>query len=198
MKGHPPFPGSEKEYLRAQIAQITAECSVSPQGFFKQASEDEFAMVPNEEMEPITSLDELKSSEAWRHHHLDINADGRCVSFPTEDGDGNVVEPENPEMLKTVDEKSWTISAPMPNKVCLRSRAWQGGNAVGFGRHFAWIYVGYGQRTSGASGETSMMYTPAPPSKPQGEFDDSEINEASDVLKDPTPPEEDGGEDDTA
>lgn len=193
VKGHPPFPGTEREYLRAQIAQITAECSLSPQGFFKQ-SEDEFLMIPNDEMEPIESVDELKSTDAWRIHHLDINAEGRCISFPTVDEEGNVIEPENPEMLKTPDENAWTVSAPMPNKVCLRSRTWQGGNAVGFGRHFAWIYVGYGQKTSDESGETSMMYTPAPPAPPQVEFDDAEVGEAEDVLKDPTPPEEDEGD----
>jgi len=190
VKGHPPFPGSELEYLRAQIAQITAACSLSPSGFFKQ-SEDEFLMVPNEEMEPIESVDELKDIGSWRSHHLEINAEGRCVAFPVTDEEGTVQEVEPPEMLKTPEENHWTLSAPMTNKVCVRSRVWPGGNAVGFGRHFAWIYVGYGQRSEEQNGDLKMMYTPAPPAPPQPEFNDMDIKEQEDVLKDPTPPEDD-------
>jgi len=188
VKGHPPFPGTEKEYLRAQIAQITAECSVSPDGFFKQ-SEDEFLMVPNEEMEPSESVEELKSTDAWRHHHLDIDASGRCVPFPEEDEDGATKDVDEPEMLKSLDEDSWAVRAPVRSKVCLRSRKWEGAHAVAFGNNFAWIYVGYGQRTD----DSSISYTPVPPSMPQDEFDASDIKEADDVLADPNP-EEDSAE----
>ena len=34
VKGHPPFPGTEKAYLRAQIARINADCELAPAGIF--------------------------------------------------------------------------------------------------------------------------------------------------------------------
>ena len=37
----PPFPGSEKNYLRAQIARISAATHVSPIGVFKFDEEEE-------------------------------------------------------------------------------------------------------------------------------------------------------------
>lgn len=32
--GHPPFPGKEREFLRAQIARITSATLISPEGLF--------------------------------------------------------------------------------------------------------------------------------------------------------------------
>eukprot|EP00939_MAST-03C_sp_MAST-3C-sp1_P000805 g805.t1 len=186
VKGHPPFPGTERQFLRAQIAQITADCSISPSGFFKQ-SEDEYLMVSNDEMEPLESLDSLKAADTWCHHHLQIGAQGRCVAFPEEDEDGATKEVEEPEMLRSIEEDSWAISAPVRSKVCLRSQTWEGAHAVAFGNSHAWIYLGYGQRTD----SSGLAYSPIPPSAPQSEFDVSEIKEAGDVLVDPTPPEDD-------
>lgn len=37
----PPFEGTEKEFLRAQIARIAAATSISPQGFFTYGSGEE-------------------------------------------------------------------------------------------------------------------------------------------------------------
>lgn len=37
----PPFPGTEKNYLRAQIARISAATLISPIGFFTFGGEDE-------------------------------------------------------------------------------------------------------------------------------------------------------------
>ena len=34
IRGYPPFPGEEKDYLRAQIARITATTHISPTGFY--------------------------------------------------------------------------------------------------------------------------------------------------------------------
>jgi radial spoke head protein 4/6 len=177
VKGHPPFPGTEKEFLRAQIAQITASCSVSPKGFFVEG--DDFTMIPNEEMEPSESAEELCNAESWSHHHLAIDENGRCMPFQSEDDEEESKE-DSPEMLRSLDESEWKTSAPASNKVCLRSNVWRGAHAVGFGRHFAWIYVGYGF-------DDSKPYTPLPPATPQVEFDlgESGAKECEDVLEDP-------------
>ena len=187
VKGHPPFPGKEREFLRAQIAQITASCSVSPKGFFVEG--DDFTMIPNEEMEPCESAEELRSAESWSHHHLAIDENGRCVPFAGEDDEEEAKE-ETPEMLRGLSESEWFTSAPASNKVCLRSNVWRGAHAVGFGRHFAWIYVGYGF-------DDSKPYTPLPPATPQVEFDFGEegvAKECDDVLEDPDAGKEDGEE----
>ena len=83
--------------------------------------------------------------------------------------------------------RTWFTSAPASNKVCLRSNVWRGAHAVGFGRHFAWIYVGYGF-------DDSKPYTPLPPATPQAEFDFGEegvAKECDDVLEDPDAGKED-------
>lgn len=37
----PPFPGNESNYLRAQIARITATTQISPNGYFQQPEDEE-------------------------------------------------------------------------------------------------------------------------------------------------------------
>lgn len=46
VRGYPSFPGLEKDYLRAQIARITATTHISPTGFYILA---DFAEVEEEE-----------------------------------------------------------------------------------------------------------------------------------------------------
>lgn len=45
MPGYPPFPGTEINLLRAQIARITAGVCVSPAGFFEVDEEAEPATI---------------------------------------------------------------------------------------------------------------------------------------------------------
>ena len=52
----------------------------------------------------------------------------------------------------------------------LRSLSWQGATVVGFGKHFTWLYVGYGHK------EIVGSFAPTPPGKPYVEFDDSETD----------------------
>lgn len=40
IKSYPPFPGNESNYLRAQIARITAATVISPKGFYVAEEED--------------------------------------------------------------------------------------------------------------------------------------------------------------
>lgn len=47
----PPFPGTEKNYLRAQIARISATTHVSPIGFFTLGGEGEDEEIEEEREE---------------------------------------------------------------------------------------------------------------------------------------------------
>ncbi|XP_043255228.1 radial spoke head protein 6 homolog A [Colletes gigas] len=87
----PPFPGTEKNYLRAQIARISAATQISPIGFFTFGGEDE-EEEPGEEPEeggvlsenahydplPIKDLVDPSMSN-WCHHTQYILKQGRTV-----------------------------------------------------------------------------------------------------------------------
>uniref|UniRef100_A0A3Q3EPQ0 Radial spoke head component 4A n=1 Tax=Kryptolebias marmoratus TaxID=37003 RepID=A0A3Q3EPQ0_KRYMA len=84
---YPPFPGNEANYLRAQIARISAGTQVSPHGFYQILEEegdesDEPSQVSyevNPEFEG-TPVDEMaKSLSTWVHHVPHILRQGRCT-----------------------------------------------------------------------------------------------------------------------
>lgn len=59
--GHPPFPGREAEYLRAQIALITAATALAPAGAFQPVDGDEDgAIEPNPEEWEAPPVEELE------------------------------------------------------------------------------------------------------------------------------------------
>ncbi|TGZ46243.1 Radial spoke head protein 4-like protein A [Temnothorax longispinosus] len=89
----PPFPGTEKNYLRAQIARISATTHVSPIGFFTFSGEDEDEEIEEERKEvytedlseninydplPIKDLVDPSMSN-WCHHSPYILEQGRTV-----------------------------------------------------------------------------------------------------------------------
>lgn len=72
---YPPFPGNEANYLRAQIARISAGTHVSPQGFFQageesddedEAPRDTYDVNPDFEGVPVSEMAESLST--WVHH----------------------------------------------------------------------------------------------------------------------------------
>lgn len=73
---YPPFPGNEANYLRAQIARISAGTQVSPQGFFQTGEEegDEEDESPrdscevNPDFEGVPVAEMAESLSAWVHH----------------------------------------------------------------------------------------------------------------------------------
>ncbi|NWW05271.1 RSH4A protein, partial [Oreocharis arfaki] len=80
----PPFPGNEANYLRAQIARISAGTHVSPTGFYQFADEDEEeeegdAFEENPEFEPPPVAEMVESLATWAHHVKAILKQGRCV-----------------------------------------------------------------------------------------------------------------------
>lgn len=75
---YPPFPGVEANYLRAQIARISAGTQVSPHGFYHIPEEegDEEEEVPlesyvcevNPEFDGIPVAEMVESLSTWVHH----------------------------------------------------------------------------------------------------------------------------------
>ncbi|XP_028365800.1 radial spoke head protein 4 homolog A isoform X1 [Phyllostomus discolor] len=88
---YPPFPGDESNYLRAQIARISAGTHVSPLGFY-QFSEEEGeeeeeveggrdSFEENPDFEGIQVVDLVESLSNWVHHVQHILPQGRCNWF---------------------------------------------------------------------------------------------------------------------
>ncbi|XP_008322109.1 radial spoke head protein 6 homolog A-like [Cynoglossus semilaevis] len=116
VKSYPPFPGNEANYLRAQIARISAGTHVSPQGFFLIMEEeddeegeplqDSYDVNPDFEGIPVSEMAESLST--WVHHVQHILPQGRCTWLnlsmkPSEDIDEDEdmeeaeEEPDEPE-----------------------------------------------------------------------------------------------------
>lgn len=73
---YPPFPGNEANYLRAQIARISAGTHVSPKGFYQSTEEEdeEEEETPhgsnevNPDFEGIPVSEMATSLSSWVHH----------------------------------------------------------------------------------------------------------------------------------
>ncbi|XP_077018845.1 radial spoke head protein 4 homolog A isoform X2 [Tamandua tetradactyla] len=75
---YPPFPGNESNYLRAQIARISAGTHVSPLGFYQFAEEEgeeeeeaeggRDSFEENPDFEGIQVIDLVESLSNWVHH----------------------------------------------------------------------------------------------------------------------------------
>ncbi|KAM6154389.1 radial spoke head protein 6 homolog A [Erethizon dorsatum] len=86
---YPPFPGNEANYLRAQIARISAATHISPLGFYQfseeegdeedegSAGRDSFEENPDFEGIPVLEL--VESLANWVHHTQHILPQGRCT-----------------------------------------------------------------------------------------------------------------------
>lgn len=97
VRGHPPFPGKEKAYLRALIARISAETVVAPSGIYKESEDEENFDVEmaDEEEEPFEPVD-LNDPSNWVHYMLPINRLGRTKPNPAPtDEEGEEVEDPN-------------------------------------------------------------------------------------------------------
>nr|XP_040039460.1 radial spoke head protein 6 homolog A isoform X1 [Gasterosteus aculeatus aculeatus] len=107
---YPPFPGNEANYLRAQIARISAGTQVSPRGFFRareeEGDEDEVvqdSIEVNPDFEGIP-VSEMASFSNWVHHVQHILQQGRCtwVNLAAKSGEdsneeGEAEEKEEPD-----------------------------------------------------------------------------------------------------
>nr|KAF6407942.1 radial spoke head 6-like protein A [Molossus molossus] len=86
---YPPFPGNEANYLRAQIARISAATHISPLGFYQfneeEGDEEEEggpgrdSFEENPDFEGIPVLELVDSMANWVHHMQHILPQGRCT-----------------------------------------------------------------------------------------------------------------------
>ncbi|XP_055991569.1 radial spoke head protein 6 homolog A [Sorex fumeus] len=85
---YPPFPGNEANYLRAQIARISAATLISPLGFYQFGEEEgdeeeeggggRDSFEENPDFEGIPVLEMVDSMANWVHHAQHILPQGRC------------------------------------------------------------------------------------------------------------------------
>ncbi|XP_072499227.1 radial spoke head protein 4 homolog A [Notamacropus eugenii] len=104
---YPPFPGNESNYLRAQIARISAGTHISPLGFYhfgEEGEEEEEAeggrdnFEKNPDFEGIQVTELVESLSNWVHHVQHILPQGRCNWFnPIPKNEGGEEEEEEVE-----------------------------------------------------------------------------------------------------
>ncbi|XP_066561797.1 radial spoke head protein 6 homolog A [Amia ocellicauda] len=111
---YPPFPGNEANFLRAQIARISAGTHVSPLGFYQFGEKEEEdtaqeGIEENPDFEGIPVSQLSKSLSTWVHHKQHILPQGRCVwvnltQKPEEDLEEEGEEGEEEEKEEEPDE----------------------------------------------------------------------------------------------
>jgi len=134
---YPPFDGSERNYLRAQIAQICADTVISPMGYFTFDEEDdeeeertdyikdgEFEGMPRDKLMDA----EGEGPDGWCHHVQHILPQGRCKwvnpnpkdedaegdddDDEDEDGEDEVVPETGPSLLSAIMQDAPVDSFP--------------------------------------------------------------------------------------
>ncbi|MED6240403.1 Radial spoke head protein 6 A, partial [Ataeniobius toweri] len=120
---YPPFPGNEANYLRAQIARISAGTQVSPQGFYQTGVEDvdEEDEVPqdsyevNPDFESIPVREMAESLSSWVHHVQHILQQGRCtwVNIAVKSDEEFNEEIEADEKEEDIDELEPQVGPPL-------------------------------------------------------------------------------------
>ncbi|XP_051473803.1 radial spoke head protein 4 homolog A-like [Apus apus] len=123
----PPFPGNEANYLRAQIARISAGTQISPIGFYQfpeeEGDEEEEeeggrdTYEENPEFEPLSVAELVDSGSSWVHHVQCILEQGRCVWFDpfqkSEEEGEEEEEEEEDEKADEPDELQQEIGPPL-------------------------------------------------------------------------------------
>ncbi|XP_026109096.1 radial spoke head protein 6 homolog A [Carassius auratus] len=118
---YPPFPGNEANFLRAQIARISAGTHVSPLGFY-QFGEDEGeddglrdSYEENPNFEGINVNEMAESLNLWVHHVQHILTQGRCVwvNVTKKSADDVDEDAEDEEREEESDEPEPEVGPPL-------------------------------------------------------------------------------------
>ncbi|XP_074524620.1 radial spoke head protein 4 homolog A [Halichoeres trimaculatus] len=120
---YPPFPGNEANYLRAQIARISAGTQVSPFGFF-QAGEEEGdeeeethrdSYEVNLEFEGMPVVEMAEALSSWVHHVQHILQQGRCtwVNLAVKQEEETHDEEEGEDRDEELDEPTQEVGPPL-------------------------------------------------------------------------------------
>ncbi|GMF17190.1 unnamed protein product [Phytophthora lilii] len=211
--GHPPFPGVEKNYLRAQIARISAGTVLCPAGYFQVTEEGDITPADEPEIKAAAELVDLGS---WAHFTKEINARyGRMTPMPPQTNADGEEEPregeefapplralsEDKPMSWRVDRLPATIQPAVGEVAIVRSLLWPGAVSIAVGKKFLNVYVGHGvkflsepfqlpppQRLQAGSGVGLSEVNADGESKPTLRCDIPV--EQPDLLEDPSPPAE--------
>lgn len=209
---YPPFPGQEKNLLRATIAIIVSETSISPDGFFDLDDAEDPPVVKTAETEAYNerfpkSASDLKESDGWKHHEIELNKIGRILPMPEQlDENGEPIVPdeviETIPPLENIKPELWSIRTCPGGAgfngfsvICVRSLRWPGAVAIANNRRYANVYVGNGLPYN------PMSYSPPLPASIQSEWGNiipegggtgPNLNEQPDIKVDPTPPQPEG------
>lgn len=221
VQSYPPFEGVEKNLLRAQIARIAGDTSISPAGIFAASEEDPPTIIKAEEPYEGKPSSELKELDSWNHHRFGLSKLGREAALPNEVGeDGEEIVPEEEieisPPLAPLKPEQWTVrtgpgGAGVGGKsyVVVKSLRWPGAVAVACERKFLNIYVGNGVVNDTVKREnpdnlnvmTYVAYNPPMPGTieiewqaPTEEDGGMQLVEQADVKADPTPPKPEGEE----
>lgn len=163
--GHPPFPGTEKHFLRAQIARITAGTVVCPSGYFQVSNAEDGGgeIEPVEEEPEVKSAQQLTDLSNWVHFSKELNAKyGRMTPLPLQtNADGEEVSWEGEEFIPPLRElsedaaSSWrvdrlpgTLVPAVGEFAVVRSLVWPGAVGIAVGKKFLNVYVGNGVKFS--------------------------------------------------
>ncbi|XP_055519725.1 radial spoke head protein 6 homolog A isoform X1 [Leucoraja erinacea] len=118
---YPPFPGNEINYLRAQIARISASTQISPLGFYQFGEEEEEEeegpvrenYEENADFESIPVTELLDNLANWVHHTAHILPQGRCVWFNAVQKKEEDFEEEEEEEEEAPDEPEPEVGPPL-------------------------------------------------------------------------------------
>ncbi|XP_055056458.2 radial spoke head protein 4 homolog A [Misgurnus anguillicaudatus] len=118
---YPPFPGNEANYLRAQIARISAGTHISPLGFYQleeNEGEDEGpqdTIEENPEFEGIHVNEMTEPLNLWVHHVQHILPQGRCewVNLTKKSKDDLDEDAEEEEQEEEPDEPEPEVGPPL-------------------------------------------------------------------------------------
>lgn len=203
VSSYPVFPGTEANYLRAQIARISCTTVVCPAGLF--AVNEEGGIEHAEDFTPLPAR-EAGAAANWCHRYPHLKQQGRCVVHKREapEGEEDTFEwteeemEEGPEQLAVLEADTEVDGGPawsavfsssndqVKNQVAgLRSNLWPGAACACQGSRFTNIYVGWGIKNA--------PYVPLPPPPVAKEYD-SALVESAELPQPPKEGEGDQGE----
>uniref|UniRef100_A0A8C0DEN1 Radial spoke head 6 homolog A n=1 Tax=Balaenoptera musculus TaxID=9771 RepID=A0A8C0DEN1_BALMU len=201
---YPPFPGNEANYLRAQIARISAATHISPLGFYQFGEEEgdeeeeggagRDSYEENPDFEGIPVLELVDSMANWGRctwvNPLQKTEEEEELGEEEEKADEGIEEVEQevgPPLLTPLSEDAeimhmspWTARlscslSPQYSVAVVRSNLWPGAYAYASGKKFENIYIGWGHKYSPEN------FNPSLPAPVQQEYPSSlEIMEMSD------------------
>ena len=182
----PPFPGKEREYLRAMIARVVHDTTLVPAGKYAGEEEDPNSVSLVEEYAPPKPY-ELLEPAAWATQHMGLLRIGRTTNLPAEEGgDDDDAKPKGPPPEEPRNKLAPLAAAEWGLQL---NSGMGGGAAVALARSLKWpgavaavvpkedkcanLYVGYG---------LPLLAAPFAPAAPPPMSDDAdELKEQADT-----------------